>query len=241
MQNEHNESPDLEILEVPDKSSEQLNTLKIESSPTRDFFNFVWDLLKTGIVVFIFAFVLRYFVIQPYIVDGESMMPNYLNNEYLLAEKISYMLSEPKRGDVVIFRYPKNPSVNYIKRIIGLPGETVTITDNTVSISNAQNPEGFVLHEEYIPSNVKTETPESDSLSRILSQNEFFVLGDNRPHSSDSREWGVLPRTNIAGRSWVSIAKLGTLSNKGIKPYLKVHERVQYSLNTLSLLFASNR
>jgi len=104
-------------MEKPDKNmfnsnSEQLNNLTAHSSPANDFFGFLWDLLKTGVIVLALAFGIRYFAIQPYIVDGESMMPNYENYEYLLAEKISYWFNPPQRGDVIVFRYPGNPSVN---------------------------------------------------------------------------------------------------------------------------------
>ncbi|PIS08030.1 signal peptidase I [Candidatus Berkelbacteria bacterium CG10_big_fil_rev_8_21_14_0_10_43_13] len=188
-----------------DTNGEQLGNLEIDSNPARDFWEFFIDLFKTGVIVFIIAFTLRYFVVQPYIVDGESMMPNYQNREYLLAEKVSYYKGSPKRGDVVIFKYPKNPSVNYIKRIIGLPGEKVEIEDNTVIIFNSKHATGTVLSEEYIPKSTLTQTPNNSLLSMTLKDNEYFVLGDNREHSSDSREWGVLPFANILGRSWLTL------------------------------------
>lgn len=234
MENNFNDQAEPRLQDV---NSEQLNNLQIENNPSKDFFNFLLDLLKTGVVVFIIAFVLRYFVIQPYIVDGESMMPNYVNNEYLLAEKISYMLSQPQRGDVIVFRYPRNPSVNYIKRIIGLPGETVTISTDKIKITNAQNPDGFVLNESYIPVGVRTEVENGSTMTKKLGENEYFVLGDNREHSSDSREWGSLPKANIAGRSWVSIAKLGSDNLKGFQFFFKAHQRVKYSEDFLKRAF----
>lgn len=226
--------------ELSENNSEQLNKLQIKSGTAQDFFDFILDLLKTGLVVFIIAFILRYFVIQPYIVDGQSMMPNYSNNEYLLAEKISYMIKEPKRGDVIVFRYPKNPSLNYIKRIIGLPGETVSIKNDTVSIINDQNPNGMILHEDYLPKTIKTEISMGQSMTKKLNENEYFVMGDNREASSDSREWGALPKANIAGRSWVSIAQLGA-QNKKPSLYFKIHQKVQYSVSQLQGLFLGFR
>lgn len=192
---------------------------EVESNPARDFWEFVVDLLKTGVIVFIIAFLLRYFVVQPYIVDGESMMPTYHNNEYLLAEKISYVTGEPKRGDVVIFRYPKNPSVNYIKRIIGLPGEKIAISDNAVTVYNNDHPNGVVLDESYLPTGTKTETYGETVFKKTLSEGEYFVMGDNREHSSDSREWGVLPRENILGRSWVTLVPFNRAA---------IHRRISY-------------
>lgn len=189
-------------------SGEVLNDLPMENDPVKDFFYFVWDLLKTGIIVFIIAFLIRYFLIQPFIVEGSSMLPNYVDQEYLLAEKLSFSLSAPKRGDVVIFKYPNNPSVNYIKRVIGLPGETVQISDNKVTIINKDHPEGVILDESYLPSNTQTLTSDGKKLSVSVSDNSYFVMGDNREHSSDSREWGLLPRTNILGRAWLTVKPL---------------------------------
>lgn len=188
-----------------EQNSEELNNLEVESSPTKDFLYFIFDLVKTGIIVFVIAFSLRYFVIQPFVVDGESMMPNYVNNEYILAEKVSYVTGEPKRGDVVVFKYPGNPNVSYIKRIIGLPGETVSIANNQVIIKNKENPTGTILNEQYLRDNTLTFASERGALEQSLGNSEYFVMGDNRQHSSDSREWGVLPRQNIIGRSWLTI------------------------------------
>ncbi|HOX40642.1 MAG TPA: signal peptidase I [bacterium] len=209
----------------PSTNQNILNELGPErTNPSGDFFEFIKDLIKTGLIVFILAFALRYFVIQPYIVEGESMMPNYYNREYLLAEKVSYLIGEPKRGDVTIFKYPKNPSVSYIKRIIGLPGETIKISNNQVIVVNKENPTGKILNESYIPKENRTNTYEGNSFEKTLNENEYFVLGDNREHSSDSREWGVLPKTNISGRAWVTLYPTDRIS---------IHQRVTYSLDEL--------
>ena len=241
MDNNINSDQPLNSEKFDDTNSEQLNNIELENNPSQDFFKFITDLLKTAAVVFIIAFVIRFFVIQPYIVEGESMMPNYENNEYLLAEKISYLLNLPQRGDVVVLRYPKNPSLNYIKRIIGLPGETVTITKNQVRIINKDYPGGFIINEKYIPANSKTETPDGNQFSKTLNEDEYFVLGDNREHSSDSREWGILPKKNIAGKSWVSIAKLGNSNLREFKLYLKIHKAVEYSAQSFRSLFTLDR
>ena len=190
------------------ENSEMLNDLPLQHDPVKDFFYFVWDLIKTGVVVFIIAFLIRYFLIQPFIVDGGSMMPNYVNQEYLLAEKLSYAISSPSRGDVIIFKYPNNPSVNYIKRVIGLPGETVEISDNQVKIINASHSSGVVLDESYIPKGTKTLTGSDKKIVTTIPSDSYFVMGDNREHSSDSREWGNLPRANIVGRSWLTVKPL---------------------------------
>ena len=210
----------------PKGSGEVLNDLPLEDDPVKDFFYFVWDLVKTGIIVFIIAFLIRYFLIQPFIVEGNSMLPNYVDQEYLLAEKLLFSFSTPKRGDVIIFKYPNNPSVNYIKRVIGLPGETVEIANNQVKIINKDHPEGIILDESYLPSNTKTLTTDNKNFSATVSENSFFVMGDNREHSSDSREWGILPRANVLGRAWLTVKPLDRFG---------IQHRVDYSNLSLSI------
>lgn len=189
-------------------NSEMLNDLPLQHDPVKDFFYFVWDLVKTGVIVFIVAFLIRYFLIQPFIVDGGSMMPSYVDQEYLLAEKLSYTISSPKRGDVIIFKYPNNPTINYIKRVIGLPGETVEISNNQIRIINTSHPSGVVLDESYISKSIKTLTGSDKKIVATVPNDSYFVMGDNREHSSDSREWGNLPRANIVGRSWLTVKPL---------------------------------
>ena len=190
-----------------EKNSEELNSFKVANNPAKDFMYFVLDLLKTGVIVFVIAFCLRYFAVQPFIVDGASMMPNYIDKEYILAEKISYMTGVPKRGDVIVFKYPGNPNISYIKRIIGLPGETVKIENNVVTITNDKNPNGIAMSELYLGAETLTlaEGTTAGAYTAKVADNEYFVMGDNRQHSSDSREWGLLPKSNIIGRAWMTI------------------------------------
>ena len=200
------------MYETEQKQNELLNNINPgEENKVISFLSFFWDLVKTFIVVMMIAFSIRYFIIQPFVVDGDSMLPNFVNNEYLIAEKISYDFREPSRGDVVIFRYPKNPEVIYIKRVIGLPGELIEIKNGKVFITSTGN-EQFELTENYLSKTTKTysynEGQSSDGFKLQLKDREFFVLGDNRDHSSDSREWGVLPRGNIIGRVWITVTPL---------------------------------
>jgi len=219
-------------------NSEELNNFEAENNPAKDFLYFVFDLLKTGIIVFIIAFSLRYFAVQPFVVDGESMMPNFVNNEYILAEKVSYLMGEPKRGDVVVFRYPGNPNISYIKRIIGLPGETVTISNDTVKVTSKDYPNGTTLNESYIPKTSLTLATDSKNgvSEKTLGDGEYFVLGDNRQHSSDSREWGVLPKANIIGRTWLTILPMDKFG-------IQKHVNYSYSAFTrsFSLLISPHR
>jgi signal peptidase I len=122
------------------------------------------------------------------------MEPNFEDGDYLIVDEISYRFREPLRGEVVVFKYPQNPSQRYIKRIIGLPGETIEIIDGKVTIFNEKGSQ--ILNESnYLPGIF---TPGDMRLT--LSENEYFVLGDNRIASSDSRRWGPLPRKDIIGR-----------------------------------------
>ena len=163
------------------------------------------------IVMFVLLAVLvvlpvRAFLAQPFIVDGESMHPTFENANYLIIDEISYRFKEPVRGDVIVFRYPGDPSAFYIKRIIGLPGETVSILRGEVSITR-MNGETLTFPEPYVVSEDATYT-----LSTTLGEGEYFVLGDNRPKSSDSRIWGPLPREDIVGRAFLRLLPPSSIS-----------------------------
>jgi len=158
---------------------------------------FIYDVFKTVTTVLGVAFLIRFFLIQPFYVSGQSMDPTFEDNQYIIVDQVSYRFHQPDRGNVVVFRYPKNPAFSFIKRIVGLPGETVLVHNGEVTIFNKQYPDGTKLTEPYIPYQTSGEV-------RIqLKKDEFFVLGDNRPNSSDSRSWGVLERGFIIGKVWV--------------------------------------
>jgi signal peptidase I len=158
---------------------------------------FIYDVFKTVTTVLGVAFLIRFFLIQPFYVSGQSMEPTFENNQYIIVDQVSYRFHQPHRGDVVVFRYPKNPAFSFIKRIIGLPGETVLVHDGGVTIFNSKYSDGVKLTEPYIPYQT------SGEIRIQLKKNEFFVLGDNRPNSSDSRSWGVLSRDFVIGKVWV--------------------------------------
>lgn len=151
-----------------------------------------------ALLIIVVVIPIRMFIMSPFIVEGASMHPTFKNLDYLVVDEIVYAFSAPARGDVIVFRYPADPSIFYIKRIIGLPGETVSITRGAVSITNSSEPTSptpVVLPEPYIVNEDATYTK-----NITLGQGEYFVMGDNRPNSADSRAWGVLPRKNIIGR-----------------------------------------
>jgi signal peptidase I len=174
---------------------------KKEKSPLAEFLStagkFIYEVIKTTAIIIIVAFLIRFFLIQPFLVEGESMEPNFHNNEYLVIQKVSGYLNKYKRGDVVVFKYPNNPEVSYIKRIIGLPGEKVKFDQGKIIIFNNQYPEGQELTENYTLS-ITDETNQASE--KNLGPNEYFVMGDNRNNSSDSREWGALNKKFIQGK-----------------------------------------
>jgi len=157
----------------------------------------VGEFLRLALIAAAIALPIRYFVAQPFVVDGASMEPNFHNGQYLVIDELSYFLREPKRGEVIVFRFPGNSKVHYIKRVIGLPGETVEIRDGAVFILNAEQPEGSRLSEPYLP----TDTRIAGNFRFTLREREYVVLGDNRRESSDSRSWGVLDRKLVTGRA----------------------------------------
>ena len=160
--------------------------------------SFFWELIKVVIIAAVIIVPIRYFLVQPFFVRGASMEPTYNDGEYLLIDQLSYRLREPRRGEVIVFRFPDNRSQFFIKRIVGLPGETVTIVDGRVMITNQLYQQGATLNEsEYLPEGLRT----GGQMTVTLAANEYFVLGDNRFSSSDSRSWGALSRTEIVGRT----------------------------------------
>lgn len=160
--------------------------------------SFFWELIKVLIIAAVVIIPVRYFLVQPFFVRGASMEPTFLDGEYLVVDELSYHLRAPRRGEVIVFRYPQNPSQFFIKRIIGLPGDTVRIGDGQVVIVNTIYQQGAALDESaYVPAGLRTGGQETVTLRA----DEYFVLGDNRPASSDSRQWGVLPGDNIIGRT----------------------------------------
>lgn len=163
------------------------------------------------IIALVIALPIRYFIAEPFIVQGASMDPTFSTGQFLIVDRISYRFGAPSRGDVVVFEYPLNPSTYYIKRIIGLPGESVSINHGTVTITNTEHPEGFTLDESYIDSSHAS----FDSLTETLGPTEYFVMGDNRAQSADSRLWGPLQKHFIVGRPLI---RLTPLSSIGILP-----------------------
>lgn len=159
---------------------------------------FLLELVKIAVLAGVTIGLVRYFLFKPFYVKGASMEPNFYEHEYLIIDEISFRLREPHRGEVVVFKYPEDPKEYFLKRIIGLPGERVKIVEGRVVIYNAEHPEGLEIDESYLPKDLKTEGEKIITLG----SDEFFVLGDNRPNSHDSRRFGPVDRSLIVGRAW---------------------------------------
>lgn len=158
----------------------------------------IWDIIKFLAPIIVIVFVVRTYIAQPFIVDGESMSPNFHTGHYLIIDELSYRFREPKRGEVVVLRYPLEESRFFLKRIIGIPGDRVTLKNGKVYITNAANPNGYPLVEPY---QTQTTFPAGQFKDVTLEDDEYFAMGDNRAGSSDSRAWGILPRKDIIGHA----------------------------------------
>lgn len=159
--------------------------------------SFFWEVIKMVVISLVIIVPIRYYLIQPFFVKGASMEESFHNGDYVLIDELSYRFHDPQRGEVIVFRFPQDPGQFFIKRIIALPGETVQIRNNEIIIFNEGHPEGFILDESsYLEKGRRTT---GDFKSKV-DDNEYFVLGDNRLHSSDSRIWGPVNRNLVSGR-----------------------------------------
>ena len=170
--------------------------------------NSLKEILKFTLIALLIIIPIRTYIAQPFIVNGASMDPTFETGQYLIVDELSYHLNNPQRGDVIILKYPINPSVFFIKRIIALPGETLSMNNGEATIKNKDNPNGFKLNESYIIDKNKT----SDTFDITLNSDEYFVMGDNRPASSDSRIWGPLESKYIVGRPLIRLLPFSKIS-----------------------------
>ena len=164
----------------------------------KNFLAYVFELVKVVAISLAIIIPIRYYLIQPFYVKGASMEPNFYDKEYLIIDEISYRFHEPARGDIVVFRYPKNPEEFFIKRVIGLPGEKVQLKDGSVYIINQNYPNGVQLTEDYLPGDLRTYGLSEEPTP--LGEDEYYVLGDNRNSSKDSRSFGLVAKKYITGR-----------------------------------------
>jgi signal peptidase I len=165
----------------------------------RAFGSYLIEVIRVVVIALAIIIPVRYFLVQPFYVKGASMEPNFEDHEYLIIDEIGYRFHEPERGDIVVFRFPFDPRQFFIKRIVGLPNERVEISGGFVRIMNEDVPNGFTLVESYLGPGVTT--PGARLVA--LGPDEYFVLGDNRRQSFDSKDFGPITRKAIIGRSWL--------------------------------------
>lgn len=170
--------------------------------------NFIKEIVKFTLIALAIVIPIRTYVAQPFIVSGASMDPSFVTGQYLIVDQLSYNFKKPARDEVIVFKYPRDPQTYFIKRIIGLPGETISVSMGKVTIINDQNPQGLPLNEQFIIDKHKT----TETFSTTLGPTEYFVMGDNRAESSDSRLWGPLEAKYIVGRPIVRLLPLSKIA-----------------------------
>ena len=164
-----------------------------------------WELVRFAIIAIAIVIPIRIFIAQPFIVSGSSMIPTFQDGEYLIVDELSYRLGNPKRDDVIIFRYPNDQKKFFIKRIIGLPNEIIDIKGNEVTITNKEHPNGFKLDQPYVKNTA------NNNIRLELKDNEYFVMGDNRSASSDSRYWGAVPKKLLIGKAFLRLLPISKI------------------------------
>lgn len=168
-----------------------------QPKPTRaTAVRFLFELIQVLAISLVIIIPIRYFLIQPFYVRGASMEPNFFDHEYLIIDEISYRFKEPVRGDIVVFKYPRDPSQYFIKRVIGLPGDTVEIVDGKIKIYNKEHPNGLALDETGYLDQDRT----VPNRTTTLKDHEYYLMGDNRAASLDSRIFGPVDRSYLVGK-----------------------------------------
>ena len=175
-------------------------------APKRSFRAEAWETIRFILIALAVVIPIRVYIAQPFIVSGASMDPTFANGQYLIVDEVSYRFTEPARGDVVIFKYPKDPKKYFIKRIIGLPGETLIINEEgKVFVKGAGEESLTTLSEPYV------EFTKSDAVGITLKEDEYFMMGDNRAGSYDSRMWGAVNRDLLVGKALVRLFPVTTI------------------------------
>lgn len=184
---------------------EENNNKAPEQLPKETSRSSFWEFVRYALIALLIVIPFRIFIAQPYMVSGSSMDPTFKDADYLIVDQISKRFEDPQRGSVVIIKYPKDTSKYFIKRLIGFPGETVEIKSGVVTVYNEENKNGLKLDEPYVF------YKKNENFSITLGENEYFVMGDNRAGSFDSRSWGTLPKKNIIGKPMVRLLPLNKI------------------------------
>jgi len=178
------------------KNKNEKEILPTENTLFKEALIFLWEIIKVVIISLIIILPIRYFIIQPFYVKGASMEPNFYDHEYLIINEIGYRFEDPKRGEVVVFKYPNNTREYFIKRVIGLPGERVEIKDGIITVFNSENTEGLELSEDYLSPWQQT----NGNKVVNLGDDEYYLMGDNRLFSFDSRAFGPVKEEYLIGK-----------------------------------------
>ena len=185
---------EVQISDLPPRQEEMFK----QPRRGKGFLRETFEIAKILLISLAIVVPIRYFIVQPFIVRGASMEPNFYDGQYLIIDEATYNFRRPTRGEVIVFRYPRDPGQFFIKRIIGLPGERIRITKGRVMIFNSSHPDGMLLNETYL---VPTNRPTYPDEEKILTSSEYFLMGDNRDSSSDSRVWGPMDVKFMIGRT----------------------------------------
>jgi signal peptidase I len=181
-----------------ENTKEEKTTTEKISSIFASIGKFIMSFIETVVVALVISVVIYLFVMTPHEVVGNSMYPTYKNGEYLMANKITYKITDPDRGDVIIFKY--SDTQDFIKRVIGLPGDEIMLKDGNIYVNGTQLDE-----EDYLDSTIYTNGADflKEGESITVPDGQYFVCGDNRPHSSDSRVFGTIQESAIKGKAWI--------------------------------------
>ena len=182
-------------MEESQNSNPENETKNNQKPAFKKYLSIVWEFLKVIIIAAAIVLPIRYFLFQPFIVKGESMVPYLQSGDYLIIDEISYRFAGPGRGDIVVLKFPIDTTQRFIKRVIGLPGETVQINNGKITV--LKDGKSLELAESYLSHNLATD----GNINITLGKDEYFVLGDNREFSYDSRRWGILPAKDIIGKA----------------------------------------
>jgi|SRR3989344_1805093 len=169
-----------------------------QKGPFEKLSGYFIEIIETLVVCFAIFFILYLFVAQFHKVSGNSMVPTFQNGDYIITEKLSYRFGNPKRGDIIVLKNPRDESQDFIKRIIAIPEDTIKIENNGISLN------GGNLAEPYLPAGTSTLGGSFlvEGSTVKTGANQYFVIGDNREHSSDSREWGGATKEEIVGKAF---------------------------------------
>ncbi len=158
------------------------------------------ETIETILWALVLALILRTFVVQAFWIPSGSMVPTLLPGDRVLVAKFWYWFQEPKRGQIMVFKYPVDPQRDFVKRIVGLPGDVIEIRDGIVSVNGAPIAEPYIRNHDLF---TLTEGPVFPKVPLTVPKGSYFVMGDNRPNSQDSRFWGVVPKQNVRGPAFI--------------------------------------